>query len=254
MVSSITTLSVLNQLTQYGIILSVVTNADDFYFLQNGARTYFLAGIEISNTRIGFANTSDSSEIIDAVSPILTLEVNSNTHTNYVDLAWETGGVAFDLGYYSYSSLRARTSAVFNKLMFSWGGRPNSSISSVYGEYYFSIQNISILLYTCMMNSPYHLAPVLVTAINSTAITTQAGLLVHRFVCVASSSAVSNMSMFVDGKWYSEYNTNQIEQSLTSDYPYPHPGSYNFICVANNSIGGDQTLGIYTVPGEYSQL
>ena len=55
-----------------------------------------------------------------------------------------------------------------------------------------------------MMNSPYHQAPVLVTATNSTAITAQTGLLVHRFVCMASSSSVGNMSMFLDGKWNSE--------------------------------------------------
>lgn len=91
------------------------------------------AAIEISNTVIGFGSWDSLTEDIDAISPVNLNTLNSNAEENYVELAWETGGVAFDMYFYDDSQYDTRSSAVFNKLMFSWGGRPNSSIAATYG-------------------------------------------------------------------------------------------------------------------------
>lgn len=93
------------------------------------------------------------------------------------------------------------------------------------------------------------LAPVLVSALNSSVISSSTGELVYNFACISTSTLNSNLSLLVDGNWYTSTDTSSIEQVVVFDYPYPHPGSYDFLCVANNSIGGDQTLGEYTVPG-----
>ena len=89
----------------------------------------------------------------------------------------------------------------------------------------------------------------LVSAINSTVINSSIGELIYSFSCIASSVSTTNISMFIDGIWYSNEESHSIGKEVIFEYPYPHPGSYNFICVANSSIGGDQTLGVYTVPG-----
>ena len=91
------------------------------------------AAIEISNTVTGFGSRDSLTEDIDAISPVNLYTLNSNAEENYVELAWETGGVAFDLYVYKYTQYYTRSSAIFNKLMFSWGGRPTSSIAATYG-------------------------------------------------------------------------------------------------------------------------
>ena len=93
-----------------------------------------MASVKVSSTVIGFANWVDLSDEIDVISPISLNTLDSNAHTNYVELAWETGGIAFDLYFCRYSKYYSRLSAAYNKLMFSWGGRRNSSITATYGE------------------------------------------------------------------------------------------------------------------------
>ena len=128
-------MSVLNRLDDAGIILSVATTADDFYYVIDSTNTYVYASIEISNTVIGFGSSDSLTEDIDAISPVNLYTLNSNSEENYVKLAWETGGVAFDLYFYEDTQYYTRISAVFNKLMFSWGGRPNSFITATYGSF-----------------------------------------------------------------------------------------------------------------------
>ncbi|KAI6654378.1 hypothetical protein LOD99_775 [Oopsacas minuta] len=232
---SVTKLSVLDRLNERGIILSVVTEAHEIYHSAGGSISYTYAAIKISNTFIGFADGNYYTDIIDAISPVFLNTLDSNAEENYVDLAWETGGIAFDLHFFDNSLYDTRSSAVFNKLMFSWGGRANSSSSTTY-------------------------APVLVSAINSTLISSHTGDLIFSFICISTSTSDSNVSLLVDGDWYTNLNSGNIEQSVVFEYPFPHPGSYDFLCVANNSIGGDQTLGVYTVPDalriypQYSQF
>ena len=91
-----------------------------------------MAAVKLSNTVVGFSNWFDLTDQIDATSPISVNILSSNTYTNYVELAWETGGIAFDLYFCKYSHYYSRVSATYNKLMFSWGGRANSSIT--YGK------------------------------------------------------------------------------------------------------------------------
>ncbi|KAI6654369.1 Phosphatidylinositol phosphatase [Oopsacas minuta] len=233
---SVTKLSVLDRLNERGIILSVVTDAHVISHSADGSISYTYAAIKISNTFIGFADGNSITDIIDAISPVFLNTLDSNAEENYVDLAWETGGIAFDLFFFDNSLYDTRSSAVFNKLMFSWGGRANSS----------------------SLTTTY--APVLVSAINSTLISPHTGDLIFSFGCISTSTSDSNVSLLVDGDWYTNLNSGNIEQSVVFEYPYPHPGSYDFLCVANNSIGGDQTLGVYTVPDalriypQYSQF
>ena len=116
-----------------GIILSAVTKADDFSTYGADSST-LLAGVEISNILIGFGQLSgESATNINAFSPSRNVTTDTNAHTNYVDLAWLSGGVAFDLSAYR-SSKYVQTSTVFNKLLFSYGTTSNFSIPHTYGE------------------------------------------------------------------------------------------------------------------------
>ena len=95
-----------------------------------------MAAIRISTTLIGF------SETIDAFSPILTDILDSDAYTDYVELALDTGGIAFDLYFCQYSQYTSLLPTTFNKLMFSWGlesrggplGEPKCSIAYIFFE------------------------------------------------------------------------------------------------------------------------
>ena len=117
-----------------------------------------MAAVQASNTVIGFANWIDPSDKIDAISPISLNILDSNAYANYVELAWETGGIAFNLYFCKYSQYYSRLSATYNKLMYSWGGRTNSSITATYGKSFVINNNLHykksivvILLVSCFV-------------------------------------------------------------------------------------------------------
>ena len=112
----------------------MVTIADDFYSLQSTPGS-LLAGVLLSQSFIGFGNNVNNDTQIDSYSPSTYTIQSSNGHENYIDAAWETGGVAFDLGFYKSSSYYQRTSAVFNRLLFSYETSSGFSIPYDYGEY-----------------------------------------------------------------------------------------------------------------------
>ena len=122
-------MSVLKSLNETRIVLSVITSADHFRYY-NSTYVYLMASIKMSGTMIGFANDNDVSDEIDAISPISLNTLDSNAHTNYVELAWETGGIAFDIFFCENSKYYHRLSATFNKLMFSWGIIPYGKIKN----------------------------------------------------------------------------------------------------------------------------
>ena len=94
-----------------------MTNAGNFYFDQSSPVS-LLAAVRISDTLIGFGNTRANSTTLDAVSPA-SYNVSNNTIDNdYVDLAWQTGGVAFNIDLVS-NFINAGTH--FATLMFIWG-------------------------------------------------------------------------------------------------------------------------------------
>ena len=127
--------------------MSAVTDADDFYSYGTPSDT-LQAGVELSNILIGFGQLSgESATNINAFSPSRNVISDTNAHTNYIDLAWLSGGVAFDLSAYSGSSKYVQTSTLFNKLLFSYGTRSNFSIPHTYGEYNTFSLNAVIYLY-----------------------------------------------------------------------------------------------------------
>ena len=77
-----------------------------------------MAAIRVSNTLVGFGNTGSNTSILDAVSPVSYNVSNSLIDRDYVDLAWKTGGVAFNIDLLS-TSLSALTH--FTTLMYIWG-------------------------------------------------------------------------------------------------------------------------------------
>ena len=117
--SSLTKSYILNKLGDEGFILSVVTDAD--YFYRSGSTsTRMVATAVVSKSYVGFRNSFQ--QFIDAYSPVTVRKRSTSQHNSYVDLAWKTGGVAFDLAFFTASSSnRRRTSGTFQKLMYSWG-------------------------------------------------------------------------------------------------------------------------------------
>ena len=111
-----------------------MTDADSFYFLSSTV-DYLLAGVLLSQSLIGFGDNINNDTQIDSYSPSAYTIHDSNAHENYIEVAWQTGGVAFDLSYYSGSSYYRETSAVFNKLLFSYGTSSNFSIPHSFGEF-----------------------------------------------------------------------------------------------------------------------
>ena len=87
----------------------------------------------LSNTLIGFTVNQTR---IDTYSPSTFSISDNDVHTNYIELAWTTGGLAFDLSFFSGSSYYTETSSTFNALMFSYDSDSNFSIPYVYSELY----------------------------------------------------------------------------------------------------------------------
>ena len=80
-----------------------------------------MAASYVEQTLVGYGYTGTTRSIIDAISPIQSDISNNNTHDNYVDVAWQTGGVAFNLDYYRSSYYYSSIRNTFKKLMYIWG-------------------------------------------------------------------------------------------------------------------------------------
>ena len=109
--------SILSSLRTNGIILSVITNAGTFYTNQSSPLS-LLAAVRVSDTIVGFGNTGSNSSILDAVSPAVYNVSNNITDDDYVDLAWKTGGVAFNIDLLPNSQ---DALSHFTTLVFIWG-------------------------------------------------------------------------------------------------------------------------------------
>ena len=72
----------------------------------------------MSDTIVGFGNTGSNSSILDAVSPAVYNVSNNITDDDYVDLAWKTGGVAFNIDLLPNSQ---DALSHFTTLVFIWG-------------------------------------------------------------------------------------------------------------------------------------
>lgn len=70
---------------------------------------------------MGFLPNGDTQKV-DAYSPINVTFESSFQHDSYVALAWESGGLAFDLTYFTDVAYYERSVVtLFNRLMYSWG-------------------------------------------------------------------------------------------------------------------------------------
>ena len=119
--SSLTKSSLLPRLGEDGFILSVFTDADYFY-RAGSTNTRMVATAVVSESYVGFRTTGNVEQFIDSYSPVTVSTRSSNQHNNYVDLAWKTGGLAFDLTYFTSSTDNLlRTLRLFQSLMYSWG-------------------------------------------------------------------------------------------------------------------------------------
>ena len=119
--SSLTKSSLLPRLGENGFILSVVTDADYFYRV-GSTITRMVATAVVSESYVGFRTRGNIQQFIDAYSPVTVSTRSSNQHNSYVELAWKTGGLAFDLAYFTSSNTnRLRTVRLFQRLMYSWG-------------------------------------------------------------------------------------------------------------------------------------
>ena len=78
------------------------------------------AVVQTSDIKIGFSVSSSQSDTVSAYSPADYQLRYSSIHESYVELAWSSGGIAFDINYYAFSSLSERNSAIFNTIMFSF--------------------------------------------------------------------------------------------------------------------------------------
>ena len=120
--STLTISSVTSLLGQNDIIFSIVSDAEDFYYKTSSfSSSYLEATAQYSNTIIGFESLDSSTPItVNAYSPAYYTLHNSNQHNNYVELAWSTGGVAYNLDFFKSSSYYAGNSFLFNTLIFSF--------------------------------------------------------------------------------------------------------------------------------------
>ena len=101
------------------IILTVATNADSFYEL--GSTERFYAATLVSGSYVGFLPNGNTQDV-DVYSPINVMFESNNQHESYVALAWKSGGLAFDLTYFTYVSYyKESVVTLFNRLMYSWG-------------------------------------------------------------------------------------------------------------------------------------
>ncbi|KAI6654373.1 hypothetical protein LOD99_770 [Oopsacas minuta] len=211
--SSITNETVFQKLNSSGIILSVVTDADSFYSLEPDL---LLAGVLLSDTLIGFGSDDDDDQI-DSYSPSTYNILDDDVHTNYVQLAWKTGGVAYDLSFFGTLNY-IETSTAFNRLMFSYGANSNFSLPQEFNPV--EIINIDVYTNTTTDNIEY------------------------KFICEANPSPDLSMRLLIDGELYIN-----SASSISVIIPLSHlaVGKYYFVCVANNSQGIDSKIAEYNI-------
>ena len=96
-----------------GIILSVITNASTFYY-NTPSPVNLLAAVRISNSLIGFRSYGINN-ITNAVSTVNHIISDKYVYEDFIDIAWLTGGVVFDI------RLITEDANPFATLMFIWG-------------------------------------------------------------------------------------------------------------------------------------
>ena len=116
--SSLTTSSMFQSLVDNRIILTTVS--DTSYFYKPSSSIRLQAATLVADSQIGFMVTTEQN--VDVFSPMDLSIQYSSQHIDYVELAWLTGGIAFDLSYFTDSNDNLKTVVTsFNTLMFSWG-------------------------------------------------------------------------------------------------------------------------------------
>ena len=117
----------MNTLRDNSITLSVVNDGDRFYAEDTNASMANTTMIRLSavgasaGSNVGFRTAGDNHLKVDASSPVKVEVLSNYEHDFYVDVAWETGGIAFDLDYFASNLSEWKPLALFNKLVFSAG-------------------------------------------------------------------------------------------------------------------------------------
>ena len=123
------------------IILTAVTDAS--YFYKPNSTVRLQAATLESDSLIGFMVTSEQN--IDVYSPMELTIRSPSQHRDYVALAWHTGGLAFDLAYFTNSSYNLKSVVTsFNTLMFTWGSYGTVIFLSIYNTYTYSIDHLML--------------------------------------------------------------------------------------------------------------
>ena len=109
---------IINALRDNSIIFSVITNGAAFHSFNSQDR--LVAVSSTSKNKVGFRYISSFDWKIEALSLIDVDIISYTTNSEYTELVWITGGIAFDLNYFQLYNI-GHVFSIFNTLMFSWG-------------------------------------------------------------------------------------------------------------------------------------
>ena len=116
MKADITISVILSLLEENNIILSSVTLGAKFYF-EDPNRVELLSVLNISNVTYGMYTSLATARKIDIVSPASIETADQSMFTNYIETAWFSKGIVFDLAFFSYSNVQDIT-AVFTNFVY----------------------------------------------------------------------------------------------------------------------------------------
>ena len=106
-------------LKYHDVVFSVMSEASDYTSYINSLTVSYLEAVTLyGTTLIGFTTSSTGVEVY---TPAYASGTTSDEYVNYIEVAWSTGGVAFNLDYYKAASNYLSNSDIFNTLMFSYG-------------------------------------------------------------------------------------------------------------------------------------
>ena len=96
-----------------------MSEASDYTSYINSFDLIYLEAVtRYENTLIGFTTSSTGVEVY---SPAYVSGTTSDEYVNYIEVAWGTGGVAFNLDFYTSTSYYLSNSDIFNTMLFSYG-------------------------------------------------------------------------------------------------------------------------------------
>ena len=226
-------------LKYHDVIFSVMSEASDYISYINSFDVKYLQAVTLyETTLIGFTTSSSGVEVY---TPAHASGTTSDEYVNYIEVAWGTGGVAFNLDYYTSTIYYSTNSDIFNTVMFSYGNSVGKFLTRI------SFENFEIV----MIFSPityFFLDEYSLISIGATAVGVRDRIPHYTFSCTTNKLSNTSISLVLNGMWHTVADSAII--SVTTGLWDTTPGEYNFICIANNSNVGGAWLGTFTVYGE----